>query len=231
MNQIKVGNFIKKLRKKSGLTQEKFGEKYGVTYQAVSKWENGKNIPDIAILNQICKDYGLNINTLLGNELNKFNRKKIFISSILFLIIVTTSIMLYHSFLNNVNFAFETLNSSSKKFSVSGSIAYNKFKTSGNISNITYNEKLDNTFYEKIDCELYANINNTQTKIGNYSYQGEPLLLNDYLKGVKFNFSSKECKIYKNSSLVLIIIAIDSKDNSTFYKIPLESKVICDEET
>ena len=139
--------------------------------------------------------------------------------------------MLYHSFLNNVNVAFETLNSSSKKFSVSGSIAYNKFKTSGNISNITYNEKLDNTFYEKIDCELYANINNTQTKIGNYSYQGEPLLLNDYLKGVKFNFSSKECKIYKNNSLVLIIIAIDSKDNSTFYKIPLESKVICDEET
>ena len=50
MDQNKVGNLVKELRKKSGLTQEKFALKYGVTYQAVSKWENGKNIPDIALL-------------------------------------------------------------------------------------------------------------------------------------------------------------------------------------
>ncbi len=232
MNQIKIGAFIKKLRKESNLTQEKFGEKYGVTYQAVSKWENGKNIPDIAVLNQICEDYHLNINVLLGNEPNKYSLKKVklCISIASFLACLTLiNIMLYHSFLNSANFSFETLNSSSAKFSVSGAIAYNKFKTSGNISNITYNEKFDNTFYKKIECELYANIDNTQTKIGNYSYQGNPILLNDYLKKVKFNFNSKDCKIYKNSTLFLVIIAVDSKDQSTFYKIPLENKVICDE--
>ena len=41
MNQDKIGKFIKEARIKDKLSQEKFGEKYGVTYQAVSKWENG----------------------------------------------------------------------------------------------------------------------------------------------------------------------------------------------
>ena len=41
MNQEKIAKFIKDVRLKSNLSQEKFGEKYGVTYQAVSKWERG----------------------------------------------------------------------------------------------------------------------------------------------------------------------------------------------
>ena len=69
MDQNKIGNLIKELRKKDNLTQEKFAEKYGVTYQAVSKWENGKNIPDISLLKQICDDYNIDINDLLDGNL------------------------------------------------------------------------------------------------------------------------------------------------------------------
>lgn len=54
MNQEKIGSLIKKIRKENNLTQQDFAKKYGVTYQAVSKWENGKNIPDIALLKEIC---------------------------------------------------------------------------------------------------------------------------------------------------------------------------------
>ena len=80
MNQEKVGNLIKELRKKNGLTQEKFALKYGVTYQAVSKWENGKNMPDISLLKQICNDYNININDLLDGKVNdKKNNKKVII--------------------------------------------------------------------------------------------------------------------------------------------------------
>ena len=69
MNQEKIGNLIKEIRKKNGLTQEKFASKYGVTYQAVSKWENGKNIPDLNILKDICEDYHIDLNDLLeGND-------------------------------------------------------------------------------------------------------------------------------------------------------------------
>ena len=77
MDQDKIGKFIKEVRIKDKLSQEKFGEKYGVTYQAVSKWENGKNLPDISILKEICKDYNKDINELLNDNNNFFNRTSI----------------------------------------------------------------------------------------------------------------------------------------------------------
>ena len=76
MDQNKIGNLIKELRKKNNLTQEKFAEKYGVTYQAVSKWENGKNIPDIEILKLICDKYNVNIEDIIGTKKKTNNNKK-----------------------------------------------------------------------------------------------------------------------------------------------------------
>ena len=61
MNQEKIGQVIKEIRTKNNLSQQAFAEKFGVTYQAVSKWENGKNIPDIATLKEICKEYNLKL--------------------------------------------------------------------------------------------------------------------------------------------------------------------------
>ena len=60
MDQEKIGKFIKEIRTKEKLSQQKFALKYGVTYQAVSKWENGKNIPDISILKEMCREYETN---------------------------------------------------------------------------------------------------------------------------------------------------------------------------
>ncbi len=65
MNAEKIGKLIKELRIKNKLTQAEFAEKYGVTYQAVSKWENGLNLPDISLLKQISKDYGISIDNIL----------------------------------------------------------------------------------------------------------------------------------------------------------------------
>lgn len=42
MDPVRIGNLIKELRIKSNLTQNEFANKYGVTYQAVSKWEMEK---------------------------------------------------------------------------------------------------------------------------------------------------------------------------------------------
>ena len=47
MNMEIIGKRISTRRKKLGLTQEQLAEKAGVTAQAVSKWENGHNLPDI----------------------------------------------------------------------------------------------------------------------------------------------------------------------------------------
>lgn len=45
MNQ-NIGNFITKKRKELGMTQQKLAEQLNVSFQAVSKWENGTTVPD-----------------------------------------------------------------------------------------------------------------------------------------------------------------------------------------
>ena len=65
MDQEKIGKLIKEIRTSQKLSQQKFAEKYGVTYQAVSKWENGKNMPDITILKQICNDNNISLDDFL----------------------------------------------------------------------------------------------------------------------------------------------------------------------
>ena len=50
MNIEKVGLQIAELRKSKGLTQNDLGERLGVSFQAVSKWERGETLPDTAIL-------------------------------------------------------------------------------------------------------------------------------------------------------------------------------------
>ena len=68
MDQERIGQFIKKIRQDNNLTQKEFADKLGVTFQAVSKWENGKNVPDIAILKQISDDFNVDISEILDGE-------------------------------------------------------------------------------------------------------------------------------------------------------------------
>ncbi len=49
------GKALKILRKRAGLTQAQLAEKLNVTYQTVSKWENGINSPDISVMENICE--------------------------------------------------------------------------------------------------------------------------------------------------------------------------------
>ena len=49
MDQVKIGNFLKKLRKEKGITQEQLAEILNVSGRKVSRWETGNNMPDISI--------------------------------------------------------------------------------------------------------------------------------------------------------------------------------------
>lgn len=57
---------IHKFRKKCGLTQEELAKKLGVTFQAVSKWENAKAAPDILFLPIMADLFGCYIDELFG---------------------------------------------------------------------------------------------------------------------------------------------------------------------
>ncbi len=60
-------NIIFELRTKKGLSQGELAEKVFVTRQAVSRWENGKTIPDTETLKLLSKLFDVSINTLLGS--------------------------------------------------------------------------------------------------------------------------------------------------------------------
>ena len=119
MNQEKVGKIIKKIRIENNLTQEKFAEELGVTYQAVSKWENGKSLPDISLIKEICNKYNIDINSFLDgdNVKNKKNIKLIIIFLIMFFILIVFLILLNH---NDSNFEFKQISSSCSSFTLNG---------------------------------------------------------------------------------------------------------------
>ena len=62
---------IAELRRSSGLTQDALAEKLGVTYQAVSKWENAISCPDIALIPAISDIFGVSIDALFGRTEEK----------------------------------------------------------------------------------------------------------------------------------------------------------------
>ena len=68
MNQEKIGKYISEKRKEKKLTQEELAERLGVSDRAVSNWENGKNMPDLALFKPLCKELGITINDLMSGE-------------------------------------------------------------------------------------------------------------------------------------------------------------------
>ena len=68
MDQVKIGNFLKKLRKEKGITQEQLAEILNVSGRTVSRWETGNNMPDISILVDIVDYYDISIPEIISGE-------------------------------------------------------------------------------------------------------------------------------------------------------------------
>lgn len=65
MDQVKIGKFIAECRKNKQLTQVQLADKLGITDRAISKWENGRSLPDSGIMIDLCKELDINVNELL----------------------------------------------------------------------------------------------------------------------------------------------------------------------
>ena len=68
MDQIKIGKFISNTRKELNLTQLELADKLGITDRAVSKWENGRGLPDISLIKPLCDALSISVNELLCGE-------------------------------------------------------------------------------------------------------------------------------------------------------------------
>lgn len=69
MDQVKIGKFIAERRKLANLTQFQLAEKLSVTDRAVSKWENGRTMPDSSIMLELCSILKISVNDLLSGEI------------------------------------------------------------------------------------------------------------------------------------------------------------------
>lgn len=64
-DMIKVGRNIARLRGQAGITQMGLADKLGISYQAVSNWERGNSMPDIAKLPELAEIFGVSIEEIL----------------------------------------------------------------------------------------------------------------------------------------------------------------------
>ena len=68
MNQIKIGEFLKELRKEKGLTQEQLAEQFNVSRRSVSRWETGNNMPDLSMLITLAEYYEVDVKEIIDGK-------------------------------------------------------------------------------------------------------------------------------------------------------------------
>ncbi len=76
MDQIKIGKFISNIRKERNMTQLELANMLGVTDRAVSKWENGRGMPDISLIKPLCDALSITVNELFCGERIGLNELK-----------------------------------------------------------------------------------------------------------------------------------------------------------
>lgn len=224
-NMNNFGEIIKDIRKKNNLTQKELADKLYVTYQAVSKWENNKSIPDISILQNISKMFNIDLNYLTNTK--KRNNTIYFILIIIFLILsLTITILITKN--HTHDFEMRTIETTCNDFNLSGTIAYNKDKTAIFISEIDYCGLNKDKIYDTITSTLYQNENNKE-KIIITNKEKNNLSLNDYLKDLTYHVDNyKSTCLDYNKNELYIKIELQKKNESTItYTIPLKINDTC----
>lgn len=79
MNQEKIGKFISKLRKEKDMTQQDLADRLSTTDKSVSRWENGKCMPDLSLFPLLSKELDVSVNDLMsGEKIDKKDYQEVF---------------------------------------------------------------------------------------------------------------------------------------------------------
>jgi len=241
MNLEKIGKFICEQRKKLNLTQNELAEKLSVTSQAISKWERGRGIPDIEMLNELSKIFNVEIKDILNGEEQIieekspiFKNKKFYIIVELIIIIILLVLLLLPK--ENNNFNFHQLSSNNSCFGVNGVIAYNSNKKSIYISNIECSNE-EKKEYLDIECILYESVDNVEKKIHEYGKikeyetydKNNAKTLNELLSNIEFNIDNYDCSCNQENcnNLSIRINALNIDNEVVTYNIPIELENKC----
>lgn len=225
MSQEEFGKLIKRIRQENSLTQKDLADKYNVTYQAVSKWENGKNMPDIALIKQISKDFNISIDDMIdGNYKIQNNKVLLIIISVLIVLLLVVIFI----FGRNDSFEFKQISSDCDNFDITGTMSYDNNKSVIYISKITYCGKKDDTIYEVIKCSLYDKHNDSIKEISTCE-EKQSITLDDFLKDTTFHLDNTKnsCKTYSEDHLYLEIYATKKDGQTVLHEVPLKVSDIC----
>jgi orotate phosphoribosyltransferase len=142
---VSIGEKIKILRKLKGITQEELSEVFHISYQAISKWENGLAQPDISIIPVIANYFGVTIDELFGFKLNSLTNKERFIQFMVnngMLKVIkdnnkdNSNINKDNSNIKNNNINKNHINNGNINHDVNFSINTEKFETNGQIAKV-----------------------------------------------------------------------------------------------
>lgn len=234
MDPIKIGKFISDMRKKNGMTQSDLASKLNVTNQAISKWENGRGIPDVEMLKCLSEVFNVNIDELLDGKAKKQKRdnKKILLSFLcLTLLVVGLGIIIF--FNKEKPFQFSSLATDNDAFTIKGVMAYNKNQKSIYISEVHYDLE-DEEEYKDIECILYESHDYGEKlidKIGNLEDDGDSTYyLTELLKGIEFNIQNYDCGCEDElcNNLYLRINALNKNKKVITYQIPIQLNTTCE---
>jgi len=202
MDQDKIGKLIAKLRKEKGLTQRELGDKVGVGFKAVSKWERGITCPDISIINELSKILGITSDELLTGELSKerniSNKPSKKVNKKLLLIVAIVA------FVGLVAFVFYKIESGKidvyklvsdgDEYQVEGKIMFKNDNMGIYISNLNFNNKeFNNTIIKNYDYKIYSN-DNILISYGhteNIAMLASKITVFDFLKSFAINYEGQ----------------------------------------
>ena len=225
MDNKKVGKLIAKLRKEKGLTQQQLGDKVGVGFRAVSKWERGLTMPDIGIVNELSKILGISSDELLSGELKKSktnNKKKlslklkVTISILISLILITASVLIYY---NNKTYIHGIHSTNEEEYYIEGQVALNKGQISIIVNKLNFMDEDFSSIMIK-NYEYYINLDNKC--IFSYGYImdidqfEEKIKIKDFSENFRINYNGdtqiKANRILK-SKFTILFKFIDENNN------------------
>ena len=212
MNQENIGKFISKERKNKELTQKELADKLNISEKTVSKWECGKGLPEVSLMQPLCKELDISVNELLNGAKDpqedkaiieyvkyekKKSKKKIITLTIVSLLLITFILSTIIYFFNSYNkIAVYELSGESQNFRY-----YDGILTKSNMYNIlnfgmveSKNEEItldDITGYE-LKCgnlRIFSRISDTRGMVMNEI--NIPIMerngYNDYFSEYKLN--------------------------------------------
>lgn len=237
MDPKEIGNRIYELRIKNNLTQKQLADKLMVTSQAISKWENGRGIPDIEMLQKLSQIFGVDISEILTGDIkNKKHNKKLLVSFVgVGLLVLAIIILILIKILSNDDFKISKLSSDNDAFRIKGIIAYNNNKKSIYISQVDYSKEDKEKEFLNLQCILYEVNGDVEKRISecnseiNNNLDGT-FTLSELLKDVELNVDdySCSCNTLVCNKLYLKINAVNKNDEIITYNIPIELENSCE---